>query len=130
MINNVLVMAEKKQFGNCLEGVLQQWGYLVTTVDSYDISPELTRQNFDLVIPTNTMMSPAQIQDNIPEMKVSYPDARIMVLSGYTSDDFVADLEHKGVDGFLSLPFDENALQQQVTALCPIPPLGTNHVPA
>ncbi len=116
-------MAQKQQFGSCLERVLQQRGYVVTIVESHDVSRELTRQKFDLLIVTNTSISPAQIQRMVPEMKARYPDTRIIVLSGYCPDDFVTDLKQKGIDGFLLLPFKEDVLLKKVAALLPIPTL-------
>jgi len=49
------------------------------------------------------------------------------VLSGYSPEEFVADLKQKGVDGFLELPFEEDSLLEEVAGLlsqptpCPVP---------
>jgi hypothetical protein len=51
------------------------------------------------------------------------------VLSGYCPEDFVADLKQKGIDGFLSLPFAEDALLQEVADLLSKPTPQPERVP-
>jgi hypothetical protein len=42
------------------------------------------------------------------------------VLSGYCPEDFVADLRQKGIDGFLTLPYEQDALLKEVDGLLSI----------
>ena len=116
-------MAEKQAFGACLAAVLREHGYDVTIVESYggfsDFFQDLTRTEFDLLIVTNTCLSPVHIQSIVPDIRAGHPRARIIVLSGYCPEDFVADLRQKGIDGFLPLPFEEDALLREVAWLLP-----------
>jgi len=108
-------------FGACLEAVLREHGCYVTIVESYgrfsDVFQDIARRKFDLVIATNTSIPPAHILSLVPDIKARHPHARIIVLSGYCPEDFVADLKQKGIDGFLPLPYEEDALLKEVTGL-------------
>jgi DNA-binding NarL/FixJ family response regulator len=86
-----------------------------------DVFRNITRRKFDMVIATNTSLPPARIQRIVPEIKTRYPRARIIVLSGYYSEDFVADLKKKGIDGFLPLPYEDDSLLQEVAGLLSTP---------
>jgi DNA-binding NarL/FixJ family response regulator len=69
------------------------------------------------VIVTNAGIPPAQVLTFIPVIRVRYPEAAILVLSGYGPAAFVAELYTKGIEGFLPLPFDESALTDTVSTL-------------
>jgi DNA-binding NtrC family response regulator len=115
-IHNILVIADKHEVGPCLEGVLRDRGYSVTTEDSF-VSAGNGRGDFDLVIATNTTLSSRQIQTTIPEIKSHHPKARILLLSGYFDPDWMADLRTKGMDAYLELPFERDVLLQGVAGL-------------
>jgi DNA-binding NtrC family response regulator len=120
-IHNVLVIAEKQTFGACLGGVLRGHGCRVTIVESYgrfsDVFQGIARRKFDLVIATNTSLPATHIQSIVPDIKARHPHARIIVLSGYYPGDFVADLNQQAIDGFLPLPYEEDALLKEVAGL-------------
>ena len=113
--------------GACLSGILREQGYVVTIVESYsntsEMVPDYRHMIFDLVIVTNTSVSPARIQGFIPALKVDHPRARIIVLSGYCPEDFVSDLKQKGIDAFIPLPFARHGLTRDVAGLLSGPPL-------
>ena len=99
----------------------------MTIAETYDTSPDVSltmaRRMYDLVIVTNTSLSPAHIRTVVPDIKIRDPHARIIVLSGYSANDFVADLKQNGIDGFLALPFEEGALLKEVAKILAKPPL-------
>ena len=113
--------------GACLKAVLREHGYQVAIVETYagfsEIVQDRTSMKFDLVIATNTSFPPAHLQIIIPDIKARHPHVRIIVLSGFYLADFVADLEQKGVDKFLSLPFQEDTLLTEVAGLLSKPTL-------
>ena len=87
-----------------------------------DVCQDAVRGKYDLVIATNTSLTPARIQSIIPDIKARHTHARTIVLSGYCPEDFVMDLKHKGVDAFLPLPFEEDALLKEVAVQLSKPP--------
>jgi DNA-binding NtrC family response regulator len=107
--------------GACLEGVLQGHGYHTTVSESYgrfsNVLQFIVRRRFDLVIVTNTSIPPAHIPSIVPDIKARHPQGRIIVLSGCSSEGFVDDLKRKGMDEFIPLPFEEDALLGEVARL-------------
>jgi DNA-binding NarL/FixJ family response regulator len=120
------VIANKLTFGACLLGVLREHGYKVTLSETYDTSPDVSlamaHTICDLVIITNTSLSPAHIHIVVADIKARDPHTRIIVVSGYSADDFVADLKQEGIDGFLALPFEEGVLLKEVATQLAKPP--------
>ncbi len=105
----------------CLEEVLQEHGYHTTIAESYSRLSKafqyLLHKRFDLVIITNTSIPPSHIPTIVPDIKARHPRGRIIVMSGHCPVDLMADLKQKGVDGFLPLPFEEDALLKEVARL-------------
>jgi DNA-binding NarL/FixJ family response regulator len=101
--------------------VFREHGYHATIAESYgrfsDVLQDIARRKFDLVIATNTSLTPTHIQSIVPDIIARHPHARIIVLSGYCPEDFVEDLKQKGIDGFLPLPYEEDALLKEVARL-------------
>jgi DNA-binding NtrC family response regulator len=126
-IYSVIVVAQLEGLGDCLEGVLRGQGYQTRITQSYDRFPGgcdgKARVSVDPVIVTNAAVPPDRILSIIPDIKARHPHARIIVLSGNCPGVFVADLTQKGIDGFLPLPFEEDALLPQVATLLSGPPL-------
>lgn len=86
-----------------------------------DVPQERASETFDLVIVTNTSVPPSRIRTIVPDFRARHPHARLIVLSGYCPDDFVADLVQKGIHGFLTLPYEQNALLKKVDGLLSMP---------
>lgn len=107
--------------GARLEEVLQEHDCHVTVVESYgryfDIFWRTARDELDLVIAANSSLPPAHLQSLIPDIRAQNPLARLLVLSGYCPEGFIADLKQKGMDGFLRLPYEEEALLKEVGRL-------------
>jgi DNA-binding NtrC family response regulator len=104
--------------GHCLKVVLRERGYRVTVAVSFEMFLDdvfdRTRTKYDLVIATNTSLTPATLTTIIPDIKACHQHARIIVLSGYYPGEFIAHLTQEGIDGFLQLPFDEATLLDEV----------------
>jgi DNA-binding NarL/FixJ family response regulator len=119
--------------GTCLGAVLSAHGCNVTVRESFGRSshapPEAPPETFELLIVTNTCLPPSQIQRLVPRIKARHPLARLIVLSGYCPDDFVADLMRKGIDGFLPLPFEQGALLKEVDRSPSMPPPDRGNFP-
>jgi DNA-binding response OmpR family regulator len=115
-IHNILVIAEKREIGPCIEEVLRANGYRVTIEGSY-VADGRGDSQCDLVIVTNTSLNPVQILSAVPGIKSRRPMTRIMVLSGYSDEEWIADLKRKGMDKFLALPFEIGVLLGGVAGL-------------
>jgi DNA-binding NtrC family response regulator len=124
-ISHVVIIAEAQTVGVCLEVTLRDQGYRLTLVESYeefsDLWPRPGGIGVDMVIATNTSLSPARILQIVPGIKVQYPRSRILVLSGYGPREFVSALMQEGIDAFLSIPWIEAELLSAVADLLPVP---------
>jgi DNA-binding NarL/FixJ family response regulator len=124
-IYSVLVIAEKEVIGACLAEVLREHGFDVTVAESFAVLSDAVKgraqEAIDLVILTNTSIPPPRIRSIVPEIRARYPFARIVVLSGYCPDDFVADLMQRGIHGFLPLPYEQDALLAELDGLLSTP---------
>jgi hypothetical protein len=74
-----------------------------------------------MMIATNTSLQAHQIQTVVSEIKTILPHIHTIVLSGFYSQEFVADLKEQGIDRFLPLPFSETALLEDVGGLLALP---------
>jgi DNA-binding NtrC family response regulator len=121
----VLVVAELGSVGGLISNILDRKGFDVTVVDSSrpvaetcaEIRAELSRKNYDMVLPTNNGLRPSDIQVLIPEIKKKHPGIKIFVLSGFSTPEFLRDLKEQGIDDFLSMPFSLDNLVQKVTSI-------------
>ena len=106
----VLVIAELDQVGGFISKILNRKGFDVNVVDTSgqmeethsEIRAELSRREYDLVLLTNNGLRPIDIQALIPEIKKKHPGIKIIVLSGFSTPEFVRDLKEQGIDDFLS----------------------------
>jgi len=67
---------------------------------------ELSRNPYDMVIPTNFVLTPVSITRLVPEIRSRFPLVKILVISGHAQLAYVNDLARKGADDFYALPFD------------------------
>ncbi|MFN0157248.1 MAG: hypothetical protein ACKVRP_04145 [Bacteroidota bacterium] len=105
-LRRILLIAD--ELGLILKDILYAEGFEVNIVKSYgrldEIYSELTRLEYDMVIPTNNSLRAEDIPDLVREIKLRHPRIRILVLSGYNSLDFISQLQEHEIDGFFSLP--------------------------
>ena len=121
----ILVIAELESVGGFLSPVLRSEAFDVTVVDSFrpveeiyaEIHAELSRKNYDMILPTNNGLTPSKIQALVPEIKKKHPHTKIIVLSGYSTPEFVRGLKEQGIDDFLCMPFSLDDLVQKVTSI-------------
>ena len=91
-------------------------GFDVTFIAPYNrlelVYTELTQNHYDMVIPTNFVC--IRIPELAEEIRSKFPQIRIIVISGYISVNFQAQLKANGVDIILTLPFQPNVLLQSI----------------
>jgi len=121
----ILVIAELNSLGGIISGLLSKEGIEVTVVEAWDrvekIYAELSRNNYDMVLPTNNSLTPGKILELIPEIKKKYPGIKIIVLSGCNTPKFMEELKDLDIDEFFPLPFPPVNLIQRVEAILTSP---------
>jgi len=117
---NVLVIAEADTLGSLISTLLRKEDIDVTVVDSSGpgfieaVYREISVKRYGLILPTNNGLTPSKILELIPEIRNRNRDAKIIVLSGHFSADFMGELRKKGINGFLPMPFRSEDLVRKV----------------
>ncbi len=96
--------------------ILQKLGYTVLEARDGKEAIEVYKNNQDKVdLVILDMVMPYNGGHTFEKLKKLNPDLKIIVISGYTKDYGISDLEKQGCMGFLQKPFDAKALSQKIT---------------
>ena len=110
----ILLVAAKDELGMLLAEILGHEPFEVTVVESYgqlgEVYDELSRKEYRMVLLTNNSLSPAHILELVPEIKRQHQRLKVVVMSGYRSDEFEQELERCGIEAFVPLPFEPERL--------------------
>ena len=95
--------------------ILQKLGYTVLEARDGKEAIEVYKNNQDMVdLVILDMVMPYNGGHTVEKLKKLNPDLKIIVISGYTKDYGISDLEKQGCMGFLQKPFDAKALSQKI----------------
>ena len=95
--------------------ILQKLGYTVLQARDGKEAIEVYEDNQDRVdLVILDMVMPYNGGHTFEKLKKLNPDLKIIVISGYTKDYGISDLEKQGCMGFLQKPFDAKALSQKI----------------
>jgi DNA-binding NtrC family response regulator len=95
--------------------ILQKLGYTVLRARDGKEAIEVYKNNQDKVdLVILDMVMPYNGGHTFEKLKKLNPDLKIIVISGYTKDYGISDLEKQGCMGFLQKPFDAKALSQKI----------------
>jgi len=115
---SILIAAEKGTIGPCLAESLMSGGFSSTVVDRRDsLFYELREGSYSVLILTNTSLIPEEIIQLIPEIKYFYKNIKIIVLSGYSDNEFPEKVIERGASDFFSLPVNLEKLTTCVKEL-------------
>ena len=95
--------------------ILHKLGYTVLEARDGKEAIEVYEDNqdrIDLII--LDMVMPHNGGHTFEKLKKINPDLKIILISGYTKDYGISDLEKQGCMGFLQKPFDAKALSQEI----------------
>jgi hypothetical protein len=85
--------------------------------DLEKVHDRLAAKAYDLLIPSNLGLSPWYIPALVSYAMELYPALKIMVISGWSSPDFVQDLDTRGINDFVHVPMQEEDLQRRIRRL-------------
>jgi DNA-binding NtrC family response regulator len=109
----ILLVAAKDDLGALIPEVLEDAGFEVTVVQPFgksgEILDELSRKEYSMVLLTNNFLRPEDILKLVPEIKRQYQRLKVVVMSGYRSEEFEKTLERYGIEAFVPLPFGLNS---------------------
>jgi DNA-binding NtrC family response regulator len=95
--------------------ILQKLGYTVLEARDGKEAIEVYEDNQDRVdLVILDMVMPHNGGHTFEKLKEINPDLKIILISGYTKDYGISELEKQGCMGFLQKPFDAKALSQEI----------------
>jgi CheY-like chemotaxis protein len=95
--------------------ILQKLGCTVLEARDGNEAIEVYKNNQDKVdLVILDMVMPYNGGHTFEKLKKINPDLKILLISGYTKDYGISDLEKQGCVGFLQKPFDAKALSQKI----------------
>ena len=94
--------------------ILESEGYAVSTVRGADDALEILRQDtFDLLL-VDVKMPKRDGLDLMKEIRKDFPDLAVIVMSGYSTPETVADALRSGANHFIAKPFRPDELMKAV----------------
>lgn len=114
----VLVVDDEPIVRKFTKAALEKLGYKVLTAENGQLGVEMFREHsaeielviLDLAMP---VMDGAQAYERIREFA---PDARVILISGFSQAEALEKFRGSGITGFLGKPFDGKQLREAVTA--------------
>jgi len=114
---NILVVDDELDIRETLDLLLSQAQYQVTTADSGPAAVAAARKShFDLLI-TDLRMPGMSGAETITVVKQVAPAIRVIVATGFPSEDSAADCRRRGANAFLQKPFEIKELLRIVSGL-------------
>jgi len=111
---NILVVDDEPMIREFLSDLLTLRGHRPRTADSSASALiDLQRQPCDLVI-TDVFMPSTNGLDMAACIRQTYPDVRIVVMSGHSQGPIADDSRWSAVDAFLSKPFSNQELTETI----------------
>lgn len=112
----VLMVDDEKDILEVGEKLLEAIGYKVLTATNGNEAIEIYKKNMDkidivlldMIMPT---MAGGKVFDIIKKIN---PDAKVLLISGYSLDNQVAKILNRGCDGFIQKPFNLNELSGKI----------------
>lgn len=102
--------------------LLRDAGYRVTTVsDGSEVLPVLEREQTDLVL-LDLMMPTMNGIETLTQIKKKLPETRVIMISGFGTDDYILQSEQLGSDGFINKPFGVETLMRHIKSVLANPP--------
>ena len=114
----ILVVDDEAVMRATAAAILEDLGYVMLLADNGRTGLELFREKWneiDLVL-LDMIMPEMNGRDCFAAMKEIDPDARIILSSGFTRSDDLADLREAGLAGFIRKPYRSVALSQIVAS--------------
>jgi len=109
---SILVVDDEQVMREFLADVLEDFR-VVKAADGDEAIDRLKQEEFDLII-TDMKMPRVSGEEVVKFAKEIYPDARIIVISGYSSLSSVSNTLGYGVCAFLSKPFTIKQIRTEV----------------
>ncbi len=127
--HHVLIADDEEFLCVTIADYLREGGYKVTIVhDGSEVLPVLRLEKVDLIL-LDLMMPQMTGLETLQALKKQYPQTRVIILSGYGSEENVRQAMEMGADGFVTKPFGVETLMHHIRQVLSHPPREPFHVP-
>lgn len=109
---NILVVDDEKVMRDFLQDVLESFD-VELACDGEEAISKLDEKKYDLII-TDMKMPGKSGEDVVRFAKERYPDAKIIIISGYSTLSSVSNALKCGVNAFLAKPFTIKQIRTEV----------------
>ena len=119
----LLVAAKDEPIELIFSEMFEERTFQVDVVECYNehhlqqIKKDLSDTQYDVVIPTNSGLSPWYIPELVSFIKHSHARTKVVVVSGHDNVDFVLDLTRRGIDDFFFIIHEDGELLRRIKEL-------------
>lgn len=114
---SILIADDEELLCVTIAGFLRDEGYFVTVVhDGEDVLPVIQRETIHLVL-LDLMMPRMNGLETLAQIKKQSPSTKVIMLSGYGTEENVKLAEQLGSDGFVNKPFGVETLLRHIKNL-------------
>ena len=114
-IKNILIVDDEKDLCWLLTNALQSKGYNVTVAHSLIKAIACLKEKVPHLVLLDLKLPDGNGMDLLPEIKAAAPQAVVIIISAYGSEEKRAEAKHqKGVYGFIDKPFTEEKILETI----------------
>jgi hypothetical protein len=110
-----ILLIAKNDFGDFLISELKAVDFEIKTHESSDqldiVYFELSCNPYEIIILSDTTLCSASFIQVVPEIKIRFPNIRIIILVSETQGEFINEIYNHGIDAFLTGPVNINSLK-------------------
>jgi len=116
----VLVAEDEAQVRSLMELLLKRLGFQVLCADDGERAVELFRQHANEIkfVLMDLTMPKLNGREAMEEIRKIRPDAKVVLTSGYESDDIIGGYQEHGFDAFIQKPCDLETFKKVVQQMC------------
>lgn len=127
--HHILIADDEELLCVTIAGFLRDDGYRVTVVhDGAEVAPVIQQEKIDLVL-LDLMMPKMNGIDTLVQIKKESAQTRVIMLSGYGTEEYVRKSEELGSDGFINKPFGVETLMRHIKNVLSKPSRSAFHEP-
>ena len=114
-IKNILIVDDEKDLCWLLTNALQSKGYNVSAANSIIKGIACLKKKVPNLVLLDLKLPDGNGMDLLPEIKAAAPQAIVVIISAYGSEEKRAEAKHqKGVHGFIDKPFTEEKILETI----------------
>jgi CheY-like chemotaxis protein len=112
-IENILIVDDEEDLCWLLSNSLKSRGYTVATANTISEAVACLKESPDLIF-LDLKLPDGDGMDILPQIKTMSPDAAVVIISAYGSEERRLDAKKKGIHGFIDKPLSEEKVMNAI----------------